>query len=43
MNDKYFLDTNIIIYSIGNIIPKKKVSVDLIGNNAVISTQIITE
>ena len=43
MSDKYFLDTNILIYSIGNIIPKKKISVDLIGKNAVISTQIITE
>ncbi|SLM27462.1 PilT protein domain protein [Desulfamplus magnetovallimortis] len=43
MNDKYFLDTNILIYSIGNIIPKKKIAVNLIGKDAVISTQIITE
>ncbi len=43
MNDKYFVDTNILIYSIGNIIPKKTISVNLICKNAVISTQIITE
>ncbi len=43
MNDKYFLDTNVLIYSVGNIISKKKISVNLIGKNASISTQIITE
>lgn len=43
MNDKYFLDTNILIYSIGNIMPKKTIAVNLIGKDAVISTQIITE
>ncbi|QTA80627.1 PIN domain-containing protein [Desulfonema limicola] len=43
MNGKYFLDTNILIYSIGNLIPKKITSVSLIGKNAMISTQIITE
>ena len=43
MNDKYFLDTNILIYSIGNIIPKKRISVSLIGKDAVISTQVIAE
>ena len=43
MNDSYFLDTNILIYSIGNIIQKKIVSVNLIDKNAVISTQILSE
>ncbi len=43
MSGKYFLDTNILIYSIGNIIPEKITSVSLIGENAVISTQILTE
>lgn len=43
MSDKYFLDTNILIYSIGNIISKKKISVGLISKNAAITTQIITE
>ncbi len=43
MNDKYFLDTNILIYSIGNIIPKKRIAVNMIGKNAVISTQVIAE
>ena len=43
MNDKYFLDTNILIYSIGNIIPKKTIAINLIGKDAVISTQIVTE
>jgi len=43
MSGKYFLDTNILIYSIGNIIPKKIISVNLIDKNAVISTQILTE
>jgi len=42
-NGKYFLDTNILIYSIGNIIPKKMASVNLIGKDAVISTQVLTE
>lgn len=43
MQDKYFVDTNILIYSIGNVIPKKIISVNLMCKNAVISTQIITE
>ncbi|MBF0467543.1 MAG: PIN domain-containing protein [Desulfamplus sp.] len=43
MNDKYFLDTNVLIYSIGNIISKKTIAINLIGKDAVISTQIITE
>jgi len=40
---KYFLDTNILIYTVGNVIPQKKIAVDLIGSLAVISTQIVTE
>ncbi len=43
MSGKYFLDTNILIYSIGNIVPKKRTAVSLIGKYAVISTQIIAE
>jgi predicted nucleic acid-binding protein len=43
MPAKYFLDTNILIYTVGNIIPKKQIAVDLIGACAVISTQTITE
>jgi predicted nucleic acid-binding protein len=43
MPDSYFLDTNILIYSVGNVTSKKQIAVDLIVPQAVISTQIITE
>lgn len=43
MSASYFLDTNILIYTVSNVTPKKTVAVDLICPRAVISTQIITE
>ena len=43
MPAKYFLDTNILIYTVGNVIPKKKTAVDLIDSQAVISTQNVSE
>jgi len=43
MSDKYFLDTNILIYTVSNVIFKKNIAVELLGKNPVISTQIISE
>jgi predicted nucleic acid-binding protein len=31
MPDSYFLDTNILIYSVGNVTSKKQIAVDLIA------------
>ncbi len=43
MPDKYFLDTNILIYTVGNVTQKKIIAVNLISPQAIISTQIIAE
>jgi predicted nucleic acid-binding protein len=43
MPASYFLDTNILIYTVGNVIPKKTIAVNLICPQAVISTQNISE
>ncbi len=43
MPAKYFLDTNILIYTVGNIASKKQIAVNLITAQAVISTQTLTE
>ncbi|KHD07488.1 hypothetical protein PN36_00720 [Candidatus Thiomargarita nelsonii] len=45
MNDKYFfMDTNVVIYSLSNIVAKKKRAIELLSTKkAVISTQIISE
>lgn len=43
MPDSYFLDTNVLIYSVGNVTSKKTIAVNLICPRAVISTQNITE
>ena len=43
MPGDYFLDTNVLIYSVGNVVSKKAKAVNLICPRAVISTQNITE
>jgi predicted nucleic acid-binding protein len=43
MSDKFFVDTNILIYTVGNIMPKKDIAVGLITGQTAISTQVITE
>ncbi|MDM8523305.1 PIN domain-containing protein [Desulfococcaceae bacterium HSG8] len=43
MRGKYFLDTNILIYTVSNVISKKEIAVGLLSKNAVISTQVISE
>lgn len=43
MPAKYFLDANILIYTVGNITPKKQRAVNLITSQAIISTQTMTE
>jgi predicted nucleic acid-binding protein len=43
MNDNYFVDTNVLIYALGNDILKKDIAIGLISVQAMISTQIISE
>lgn len=43
MNDNYFLDSNIILYALGNDLSKKQQAQALINKQAVISTQVLSE
>ena len=43
MAGKYFLDSNIILYALGNDVSKKKIAQGLINKDAIISTQVLTE
>ena len=43
MNDNYFLDSNILIYSQGNEPLKKETSLGLLKDNFYISTQVVNE
>lgn len=43
MNDSYFLDTNILIYSLDKSGDKKTASIELLTEQAVISTQVLNE
>ena len=43
MTDKYFLDSNIILYALGSEISKKQKAQALINREAIISTQVLTE
>jgi len=43
MSDNYFLDSNVILYALGNDIAKKHQAQALINKKALISTQVLTE
>lgn len=43
MSDKHFIDTNVLIYTVGDIIIKKYQAIQLLKTNAIISTQVINE
>ncbi len=43
MKDRIFLDSNIIIYSLGMEKVKKRISVDLLKNSPYISIQVVNE
>ena len=43
MSDKHFIDTNVLIYTVGDIIIKKHQAIQLLKINAIISTQVINE
>lgn len=43
MNDNYFLDTNILIYALDKSGDKKTAAIDLLTEDAMISTQVINE
>ena len=43
MNDNYFLDSNILIYSQGNDALKRETSLGLLKSNFYISTQVVNE
>ncbi len=43
MNDKHWVDTNILIYSVGDVVAKKTVAIQLLKTDAVISTQVVNE
>ena len=43
MSAKYFLDTNVLIYTVGNDQSKKKCAIPLLQSPAFISTQVIAE
>ena len=38
MSDKHFIDTNVLIYTVGDIIIKKHQAIQLLKINAIIST-----
>ena len=43
MRDNFFLDSNIIIYALGDDINKKNIAQDLLDQTPFISTQVLTE
>jgi len=43
MKDNYFLDTNVLIYTVTGEARKKEISINLLCTNAVISTQVVNE
>lgn len=43
IQDKIFLDTNVLVYSTGEDSEKKRISIELINKNFTISTQVINE
>ena len=43
MSDKHFIDTNVLIYTVGDIIVKKHQAIQLLKANAIVSTQVINE
>jgi predicted nucleic acid-binding protein len=43
MTDKRFIDTNVVIYALGQKSPKKSKALALIKTNPVISTQVLSE
>jgi predicted nucleic acid-binding protein len=43
MSDKHFVDTNVLIYTVGDIIIKKHQAIQLLKVNTIISTQVINE
>ncbi len=43
MKDNYFLDTNVLIYTVTGEERKKEISINLLCTNAVISTQVVNE
>ena len=43
MSDKHFIDTNVLIYTVGDIIIKKHQAIQLLKVNAIVSTQVINE
>ncbi|OQW86844.1 MAG: hypothetical protein BWK78_09645 [Thiotrichaceae bacterium IS1] len=43
MKDNYFLDTNVLIYTVTGEERKKEIAINLLCTNAVISTQVVNE
>ena len=43
MSVRYFIDTNILIYTVSNIPDKKQCALSLLRGNAVISSQVLSE
>ncbi len=43
MPDKFFLDSNIVIYALGDDLKKKSIAQDLLSQKPVLSTQVLTE
>jgi predicted nucleic acid-binding protein len=43
MSDKHFIDINVLIYTVGDMIIKKHTAIQLLKVNAIVSTQVINE
>jgi predicted nucleic acid-binding protein len=43
MSDRYFVDTNILIYAVSSSLDKKQKAIKLLNNKAVVSTQVLSE
>lgn len=43
MSDRYFLDSNVVLYALGNDVSKKRIAQSLIKKEAILSTQVLAE
>ena len=42
-SERFFLDTNIVLYALGDDDPKRKLALDLLSDEPVLSTQVFSE
>jgi predicted nucleic acid-binding protein len=42
-SDRFFLDTNVVLYALGDDEPKRRIALDLLSRQPVLSTQVLSE